>query len=308
MKILLLSPDQLHRYNWGHQLWRNDLANHHEVVYYGAGYKDYNAKRNTNDIIQQHNDSDIIFTYGYKYTLPFGNFIVPSHMKRVHLIVDLFPAHPAGYAGAWDKYKTFLSQTQFDLLFVRQRIQMDYLKKMGCEVPTYWLPFSVNTDIYKNQGRDKIYDVFASATMRDEVYPNRRKINALLRRSGLRVITGKSVIRDAYIEAINQSKIGVISVNVFASPNMKFTEFTSCGTFVLADRPADFNHLGFKDGKHLVLYENLDDLSDKIKYFLKHEVEREEIAKNGMEFVRKNHNNTVRSKQFTDAIRKEFNI
>jgi len=308
MKILLLSPNQLHRYNWGHQLWRNDLAKHHEVVYYGDGYKGYNPQRATEDVIQQHNDSDIIFTYGYRYTLPFGNFKVPQHMKRVHLVVDLFPAHPGGYLGAWEKYKIFLNQTQFDLLLVRQGIQIDYLEKMECEVPAYLLPFSVDVDVYKNLGLPKIYDLFSSATVRDDIYPNRRKVNALINSTGLRSIVGKKVVKDAYIKAINQSKIGVISVNVFNSPNMKFTEFSSCGTFILADRPADFNMLGFKDGEHLVLYKNLNDLSDKIKYFLKHEAEREEIAKNGMKFVREHHNNTIRSIQFTDVIKKEFNI
>ncbi len=308
MKILLLSPNQLHRYNWGHQLWRNDLTNHHEVIYYGDGYKGYNPKRDTNDVIQQYNDSDIIFTYGYRYTLPFGNFVVPEHMKRVHLVVDLFPAHPGGYPGAWEKYKIFLEQTQFDLLFVRQAIQIDYLRKMGCKIPICLLPFSVDTNVYENMGLSKIYDLFSSATVRDDIYPNRRKINSLIKSTGLSCITGKKVVKGAYVKAVNESKIGVISVNVFGSPNMKFTEFTSCGTFVLADRPADFNILGFKDGEHLVLYKDLNDLSDKIKYFLKHEAEREEIAKNGMEFVRKSHNNTVRSIQFTDAIRKEFNI
>ena len=95
------------------------------------------------------------------------------------------------------------------------------------------------------------------------------------------------------------SKIAVISTNVFNSPNMKFTEFTSCGTFVLSDRPADFDKLGFKDGEHLVLYKDLNDLKNKIEYYLKHNKLREKIAKQGMKFTRKHHNNTVRVQQFT---------
>lgn len=42
MKILLLSPNQIYRYNWGHQLFRNEIGKHHEVIYYGEGYLNYN--------------------------------------------------------------------------------------------------------------------------------------------------------------------------------------------------------------------------------------------------------------------------
>jgi spore maturation protein CgeB len=63
------------------------------------------------------------------------------------------------------------------------------------------------------------------------------------------------------------------------------------------------DELGFKDGRHLVLYKGMKDLEDKIRYFLKNEKEREEIAKNGMNFTRKNHNNTLRVQQFLKIIK-----
>ena len=60
--------------------------------------------------------------------------------------------------------------------------------------------------------------------------------------------------------------------------------------------------LGFKDGKHLVIYRDMNDLRNKIKYYLKHEKEREAIAKNGMEFTRENHNNNIRVKEMLGFI------
>jgi spore maturation protein CgeB len=74
---------------------------------------------------------------------------------------------------------------------------------------------------------------------------------------------------------------------------MKYTEAMACGTFVLADKPEDLDNFGYIDGKHLVIYNDLKDLKDKIRYYLEHEYEREEIAKNGMKFVRENFNNDV---------------
>ena len=77
------------------------------------------------------------------------------------------------------------------------------------------------------------------------------------------------IVHETYIKAINQSKICIVSTNIFNSPNMKFTEFTSCGSFVLSDKPADFDELGFKDNYHMVLYKDLKDLEKKILYYLK---------------------------------------
>jgi len=301
MKILLLSPDQINRYNWGHQLFRNDLNKHHNVIYYGDGYTDYNPNINTNQIIKKYNDADIILTYGLRYTESFGQFKVPKHMKRVHILVDFFPAHLGGYKGTWGRYKNFLSNTQFDLLLVRQGCQLDYLKQINCNIPAYLFPFSVDTNKYKKLDLKKLYDTITSATTRPDVYPNRRSVNKLMNKMNLKNVSGR-VIHQKYIKFINQSKIAVISTNVFNSPNMKFTEFTSCGTFVLSDKPADFDELGFKDGEHLVIYKDLKDLKNKLLYYLKHNKEREKIAKQGMNFTRKYHNNILRVQQFTKTM------
>ena len=157
-------------------------------------------------------------------------------------------------------------------------------------------------NIYKKLHLQKIFDVLTSSTTRQDVYPNRIKVNELVSSMNLKVLT-KRVVHFDYIKSINQSKICIISINIFNSPNMKFTEFTSCGSFVLTDKPQDFDELGFVNGKHLVLYKNLNDLQDKINYYLKNDKERESIALNGMNFVRQNHSNEVRVKQMLDVIK-----
>jgi len=302
MKIILLSPDQINRYNWGHQLFRNDLSKYHNVIYYGEGYSNYKVNSDTNQIIEKHKDADIILTYGLRYTIPFGSFKVPKNMKRVHVLVDFFPSHSGGYKGTWDRYKKFLSITQFDLLLVRQGCQLDYLNQIKCNIPAYLFPFSVDINNYKKLNLKKVYDTITSSTVRPEVYPNRKPVNKLIAKLDLKNMS-KRIVQQNYIRAINQSKIAVISTNIFNSPNMKFTEFTACGTFVLSDKPADFDKLGFKDGKHLVIYKDLKDLKNKIKYYLKYDKKREQIAKQGMNFTRKYHNNTIRTQQFTDVVK-----
>lgn len=304
MKLLLLSPNQINRYNWGHQLFRNEINKHIKVINYGSGFPNYDPKKTPMDIFQDFPDVDWVLTYCYRYTMnEFGHFNVPKHMKRAHILVDYFPAHESGYQGSWEIYKEFLNISRFDVLFVRQQIQLDYLQQINCKIPSYWLPFSVDIKKYQKQNLEKQYDIITSSTDRVDVYPNRKKINKLIKQMGLSVVT-KRIQHEKYIKTINQSKIAIISTNIFNSPNMKFTEFTSCGTFVLADKPADFEDLGFIDGKHLVLYQNLKDLKEKILYYLEHEKEREEIAHNGMNFTQENHNNCVRVKQMIKNMEK----
>lgn len=307
MKILLLSPDQLNRYNWGHQLFRNEVGKHHDVLYYGNGYPNYDKSLTAPEIIKKYGPFDLLLTYGLRYTLPFEG-IGDVTIKKAHVVIDLFPPHPAGYKGGMHtRYKPFVHKNKYDILFHRQRSQAGYLKEIGCFTPAYWFPFSVDTDIYRKLKFPKKYDVLTSATIRPDVYPNRGKVNQLVKRMGLKAVTGR-VVHQKYINTINQSKICIISTNCFNSPNMKFTEFTSCGSFVLSDKPADMAELGFEDMKHMVIYKDINDLQDKIKYYLTHEKERELIAKQGMNFTRKHHNNTFRVEQMFQAINKEFAI
>ena len=72
----------------------------------------------------------------------------------------------------------------------------------------------------------------------------------------------------------------------------------------MADRPDDLDLVGLKDGVHLVLYDGLVDLKEKILYYLqdRNSDKRKLIAKTGMDFVRENHSCEIRVKQMTDFI------
>ena len=52
MRILLLNPNQIERYNWGHQLFKNEFAKHHDVVYYGRGFAGFDPELTVPQILK----------------------------------------------------------------------------------------------------------------------------------------------------------------------------------------------------------------------------------------------------------------
>lgn len=65
-------------------------------------------------------------------------------------------------------------------------------------------------------------------------------------------------------------------------------EIPGCGGFLLtgdADNLTDY----YKDGQEIVIYKDIDDLIDKIRYFLKHDDERKAIARAGYERTLRDH-------------------
>jgi spore maturation protein CgeB len=83
--------------------------------------------------------------------------------------------------------------------------------------------------------------------------------------------------------------------------NMRCFETMATGTMLLTDRISHIEEL-FEDKKHLVLYDGLDDMIEKAKYYLDHDEEREKIAQAGYEEVMAKH--TIQHR--IDVILSEF--
>lgn len=309
MKILLLSPNQSTKYNRGHQLFRNEIGRQNEVIYYGSGYPNYNTKLSVKEIIKQcygTNKPDIILTYGYRYTKPFKGLGNITDIPKVHIAVDYF-GQSGKFKGTMTEQNIAFRQNKPDLTFgVVGQVVRNLQKNNICD-KIFLLPFSVDTNIYKPSNITKTIDVMASFTVRDDVYPNRRKVHKLLGSMKITKVTAKVVLAQL-INTINRSRIIITSNNIFNSLSMRYTETLACEGFLLADKPEDFDELGYIDGKHLVIYKDLDDLKDKMMFYFQNPKVRRFIAKNGYDFVVKNHSNIIRVKQFNDIVKKEFNI
>ena len=90
-----------------------------------------------------------------------------------------------------------------------------------------------------------------------------------------------------YFYAISGAKIA-LSINIINSERLyhsdRLVNCVSCGTFTLAKRVPDSDLL-FKDGVHLKYFDTAEEFFELADWYLKHDQEREKIAKAGMEMA-----------------------
>jgi len=312
MRILILNPNQIKKYNWGNQLFKNAFSRHHDVVYYGPGFPDYNKTITVPKLLlnlkkKKKQDFDLIITYESKWSRIFKGLGEVDDIPKAHIVSDYIKPRK-GFKGfaIWPTVDKLLKEAKPDIIFARTIRDVGDLKRnLGFE-NVFYLPFSVEINKYKNMNLNRDIDAMATFTTRPDVYPLRRKIQTMLGGMPIKTFT-KRVINSGYIKTLNRSKIFANSGGVnYVSLTMKFTEVLACGTLLITEEPNDMQVAGFKNGKHFVVFKGLNDLKKKINYYLKHEKERKRIALEGMKFVRSNHNNDIRVKQFIDKIHEKL--
>ncbi len=113
----------------------------------------------------------------------------------------------------------------------------------------------------------------------------------------------KEVYGEEKIKAFFSAKIVLNNLHpaVINGVNKRTFEIPACGGFQITKYSEIINELFVKD-KEIVTYKNLDDLKEKIDYYLKHEEERNLIIKAGFERTNKDHTYKVRLKEMLDII------
>ncbi len=89
--------------------------------------------------------------------------------------------------------------------------------------------------------------------------------------------------------------------DMIAGGNLRTFEIPACGAFQLIDK---LNPKYFTDGEDIVVYSSLKDLKQKIRYYLSHKKEREEIALKGYKRVLKQHTYQNRFKTLLSYVSK----
>jgi spore maturation protein CgeB len=166
----------------------------------------------------------------------------------------------------------------------------------------------VDTEVFKKDDVDKVIDVLATYTTQTwipGIHPYRVKIQELIIKMFMTSCVG-IVPFNNLAKVTNMSKIVANCNAKYNFVNPRVTETLACGSFLLTSYCDDLAKFGYKNEEHLVTFHNMEDFEDKVHYFLKNDEEREEIAENGMKFVRDNYSNKKRVEIMFDKIRKSL--
>lgn len=95
-------------------------------------------------------------------------------------------------------------------------------------------------------------------------------------------VRGAFLKDDAYRRAIWESKINLAFVTRLNEDDVahKSFEITACGGFLLAER-TKAHQAAFEEGKEAEFFSSVEECAEKIRYYLAHADEREEIARRG---------------------------
>lgn len=176
-----------------------------------------------------------------------------------------------------------------DYILVMQKNYMHLYKKEGRDNAFFTLMF--NPDSFYPLKTEKKYDIsFAGIPESDRYeylkYLIDNGINVKIFGRGwdvypeLKKYYGGILTHEELVKAINETKITIcFSKNMFGVPHLKGRVFetASCKSFMLVEYLREFTEI-FKEGKEIVMFKNKEDLLKKIKYYLEHPKEREEIA------------------------------
>lgn len=308
MRVLILGYNQKYKHNWGHTLFRESFKRHHNVAFYGPGYKQYISIQNA---VKTFKPNIIFSNHSGRLCKEFYN-LNKINIPKVVRPHDYYNAYnwntkeiKKNYKKRW---KNYFQQCPFDLYLAENRLACNNMIEDNINDIVYLSPFSIETSLYKNLNLKKTVDVMASYSI-TSTYPLRQEVVDLIKSMPLKSIAGdKVVIHNNYINAINRSKIFVIPNGQIKSLNMKYYEVLACGTFLLCQEPINYEELGFEKGKHFAVWNDLNDLKEKIWYYLKHENKREEIAKNGIKLIKERHTNDIRVKEWTKIVKDKLKI
>ncbi len=192
-------------------------------------------------------------------------------------------------------------QEKFDFIMSdHKRHHLHYFKEAGFE-KVFWLP-AFNIFPHKQPHyEDKRYEV-SFVGQAGKWHPYRKYILQYLKANGVPV--NHFQVPPAEAAQIYAQSLVNLNVSLNGDLNLRVFEVLSSGGFLLTDKLTMESGLEllFKDGQHLVCFENDRDLLDKIQYFLKHPDEAKAIAQNGYEEFQRNHTPEKKIKELSDYI------
>jgi len=95
------------------------------------------------------------------------------------------------------------------------------------------------------------------------------------------------------------------SLQMHEAVNQRVFDVPACAGFLLTDHLEVLHEL-FDVGKEIVVYEDLEEIPEKVRYYLRHPEQREKIARQGRERVLKEHTYRHRLQKIVQAMRARY--
>jgi hypothetical protein len=270
---------------------------------------------------------DVILVYN-------GMHIQPSSLRRVkralpRTILAQYandnPFSPKADFFLWRHLRH--SVPLYDIHFAYRHVNLDDLRRRGAKrarlLRSYYLPekdHRIDPGVEEDQFRSDV--VFVGHYEADERLAHLEAVAATGARLRLfghgwdaKSLAGNSPLRGCfpvrtvlgvdYPKALSGAKIALnflskLNGDTYTRRNF---EIPACQTFALSEYSTDLASL-FEEGKEAEFFRTRDEMLEKIRYYLDHDDERANIARNGyLRLKRDGHDVVSRAKEFLEAIR-----
>ena len=189
----------------------------------------------------------------------------------------------------------------FDAVFIAQHDYLDRFKQAVGHEQVYWLPLAAAPDVHRQLDLPRTLDVgfVGNVALAHQRTARARRLQLIAQRFKTNDFDRQYV--PAEVGSIySQAKI-VFNTSIAGDVTMRIFEGTACGALVLTDSIANGLAELFEIGQEIVVYQDDDDLLDKIAYYLVHDGERARIARAGQQRTLKDHLYTHRVQQILEA-------
>ena len=92
--------------------------------------------------------------------------------------------------------------------------------------------------------------------------------------------------------------------NIKSGIPLRVWDILGSGGFLLTNYQAEIPYY-FEEGKDLVCFDGIEDMRDKVRYYLSHEEERAKIARSGYEKVKEHHTYVDRLSKILKIVKEE---
>jgi len=186
------------------------------------------------------------------------------------------------------------------------------------------IPFAYDDSVFLDYAQEKVYDVaFTGNLFNTGVYKEtdmmgknfnniRERIFELLKSSAKIKKYTKAVGPGVYLKGeeygrtINSSKAWISTPSAIDLVGPRYYEVMGSNTLLFCKVLPDIYEGLFKEGVHFVGFkDDLSDFEEKLCYYLENDEERNKIARQGYEHVRKNHTWSHRIDSIYDILRAE---